>query len=112
MSAPESTVVLTPPAPPAPASATVEQIGALHRRIDEIESWVAEKLHELLHLLEKAAPVVEKVAAAAAPVLGAAAAPVVAAVEKVAEGVVTCCGHVHFGTCAENCPVCSKAAAK
>ena len=80
-------------------------------RIDEIESWVAEKLHELLHLLEKAAPVVEKVAAAAAR-LAQLLRLWVAAVEKVAEGVVTCCGHVHFGTCAENCPVCSKAAAK
>ncbi len=114
MSAPESTAVIppTPPAPPALA-VTVEHISALHRHLDELKSWVAEKFKEVVSLVERAAPVVETAAAAVAPALGLAGAPVVAAVEKVAqvvEGVVTCCGHVHFGECKTSCPVCSKAA--
>jgi len=91
MSAPESTAVVPPqsPAPPAAAAVTPEHISALHRRLDEIESWLGEKFKQVVALLEKAAPIVEKAAAAAAPVLGAAAAPVVDALEKI----VGCCGH-------------------
>lgn len=106
MSAPESTAVITPPTPtpPAPAPATAEHDSALHQRLNEIESWLADKFHELLHLVEKAVPAAAAVAS-----------PVVAAVEKVA-GVVCdlvafpCCGHDHVGECAKNCPACSKAA--
>jgi hypothetical protein len=99
MSAPESTAVI-PPAPPAPAHATPEQISALHRRLDDLERWAGEKFHELLHLIEKAGPLLS---AAGAPV-----AAVVAKVAGVADDVFSCCGHEHLGVCATDCPVCSK----
>jgi hypothetical protein len=119
MTAPESTTVVpapspsAPTAPPAASVVTVEHISSLHRHLDELKTWVGEKFKEIVALVEKAAPVVETAAAAVAPMLGAAGAPIVAAVEKVvrvAADVVTCCGHVHLGTCATNCPVCSKPA--
>lgn len=92
MSAPEANVITPPPAPPAPAPVTVEHISALHAHIDRVWSYLSEKLHELAHLVERAAPLAEAAAAAVAPVLGDVAAPVVAAVEKVAE-LVCCCQH-------------------
>lgn len=97
MSAPESTAVITPPV-------TVEHISALHRHLDEFKSWFSEKVHELAHLLERAAPVAEAAAAAVAPVLGVAAAPVVAVVEKVAE-LLGCCAHADAPHTANGCTV-------
>lgn len=89
----ETTVQSVPPASP---PVTVDHINGLHKRLDELWAFIKSGFHEVVSVVEKAAPVLEAGAAAVAkavPAAGAAAGVVGKVASAAASLVASCCSH-------------------